>query len=266
MWGRTMRLRLKHLLIATFVLGTVGAGTSVACSCTTPPGPATCSALKAIGPTGPSFVGTVIAIENPSAEDGDATGVSRYRFRVDENISGFTEREVDIYSERGSSDCSYHFRAGESYFVAPQRESGWSALDGSEGSPGKLFASICGETRPLATAGPLLNELRARKPTGAAVVGVLRTQPGPNDGDHRIPNALVELHGKSAILSTRTDEFGVYQFSGVPPGKYRLGVKVPPQWQSARDEIAALPSITIARKPCYEKDIVTSRAPGHAKP
>jgi hypothetical protein len=125
--------------------------------------------------TGPSFVGTVIDIENPPDDRRGAlaqSGLSRYRFRVDENISGFEEKEVDVYSGRGTGDCSYHFRMGQSYFVAPYKAE-LNDLYGTE--PGKLVAVICTETQPAANASALLAELRARK-RGSTVEGVLRTK------------------------------------------------------------------------------------------
>jgi len=100
--------------ITLFVAGTLCAERSPACSCLMSHRASKCADLK---PIGPSFVGTVIDIENPPDErpGADQSGLSRYRFRVEENISGFEEKEVDVYSGRGGADCSYHFRMGESY-------------------------------------------------------------------------------------------------------------------------------------------------------
>jgi hypothetical protein len=99
--------------IALFVVGTFCAERLPACSCVVVAGlrASNCADLK---PIGPSFVGTVIDIENPPNERrvANESGLSRYRFRIDENISGFEEKEVDIYSGRGGADCSYHFRMG----------------------------------------------------------------------------------------------------------------------------------------------------------
>jgi hypothetical protein len=184
--------------------------------------------------------------------------LSRYRFRIDENISGFEEKEVDIYSGRGGGDCSYHFRMGESYFVAPFKgTAGLMALYGAE--PGKLMAEICTETQPAAGAAVILKELRARKKGGATVVGILRTEPGPNDFRYRIPDATVELRTANITLSTQTDVGGVYQFYGVPAGTYQFAVKVPADFQVAADKAAVLPSIMIAEQPCYAKDIYTAQ-------
>jgi hypothetical protein len=249
-----MRLNLSRALIAMFVVGTIGAGSSLACSCVVATGASNCSDVK---PIGPSFVGTVIDIENPPGEQpgSDETGLSRYRFRIDENISGFAEKEVDIYSGRGDADCSFHFRLGQSYFVAPVSDDLASPTPSSEEiTTGKLMASICSQTQPTTSATALLKELRASTRGGATVVGVLRTGPGPDDYNHRIPNAIVELRSQSAILSAQTDLGGVYRFDGVTAGKYQFSVKVPSEFQVAADKNAVLPSITIADRPCYEKN------------
>lgn len=239
--------------IVLFVVGTFCAERLPGCSCGIAPRAANCADLK---PIGPSFVGTVIEIENAPDErrGADQTGLSRYRFRIDENINGFEEKEADIYSGRGDADCSYHFKMGQSYFVAPFKgTAGLMARYGAEA--GKLMAGICTATQPTGSATALLKDLRARKRGGAIVVGVLRTEPGPDDFNHRIPNATVELRIDNTTLSTQTDMGGVYHFDGVPAGTYQFALKLPADFQVAADEGAVLPSITIADQPCYAKDI-----------
>jgi hypothetical protein len=242
-----------RVLIALSVVGTFCAERSPACSCGALARASSCADLK---PIGPSFVGAVIDIENPPDErrGGDQSGLSRYRFRIDENISGFEEKEVDIYSGRGGGDCSYHFAMGKSYFVVPFKgNAAWMAIYGAE--PGKLIATICTATRPTVSATVLLEELRARKRGGATVVGVLKTEPGPNDYNHLIPDATVVLRTGNTTLSTETDNGGVYQFYGVLAGTYQFEVKLPVEFQVAADKAAGLRTITIADQACYARDI-----------
>jgi hypothetical protein len=242
--------------IAVFIVGTICAGSSFACSCGAGPPTSNCSDLK---PIGPSFIGTVIFIENPPDErtGADEAGLSRYRFRVDENISGFEEKEVDVYSGRGQADCSYHFGLGKSYFVSPYTTPESVLTHPAEVPTEKLMAGICTQTRPLESAAALLQELRARKKGGATVLGVLRTEPGPDDYNHRIPDATLELRAENTTLSTQTDIGGVYRFDGVPVGRYQFVVRLPAEWQVAGNKAPVLPSIAIADKPCYAKDIYT---------
>jgi hypothetical protein len=242
------------LLVVILAFGTFCAHRSLACTCVSPPNaPGHCGDLKA---TGPSFVGTVIEIENPPDErrGADQSGLSRYRFRVDENISGFEEKEVDVYSGRRGADCSYHFPMGQSYFVTPYKgTAGLMALYGAE--PGKLMAGICTETQPAASAAALLTELRARK-RGSIVEGVLRTKQQPNDHNHEMPDVTVELRGKDTTLSTQTDTDGVYRFTGIPSGEYQLEAKLPPDFPRLAKTLSDTPpSITVTDQGCYAKDI-----------
>jgi hypothetical protein len=245
---------LARVLIVIFAFMTLCAHRLSACSCGTGIGrPGNCNDLKV---TGPSFVGTVIDIQNPPDErrGADQRGLSRYRFRVDENISGFDEKEVDVYSGRGGADCSYHFQMGESYFVAPFKGTAdLMALYGAE--PGRLMAGICTETQPAASARALLAELRARK-RGSTIEGVLRTKQQPDEYDHGMPNITVQLRGNDNTFSTKTDIDGVYRFTGVPPGEYHFAVKLPPDFPRLENKPGDISSsITITDQACYTRDI-----------
>jgi hypothetical protein len=247
-WSRAM--------VAILAFATFGAHRSLACSCGVLPNrPGNCGDLKA---TGPSFVGTVIDIQNPPDErrGADQRGFSRYRFRVDENINGFDQKEVDVYSGRGSADCSYHFRMGESYFVTPYEQKLTEVVvpyrNGA--TTEQLMAEICSETQPAASAGALLAELRARK-HGSIVEGVLRTKEQPNDYNHEMPDVTVELRGKDLTLSTQTDQDAMYRFTGIPSGTYQLAAKLPPDFPQLANTPSDAPSITITGQACYAKDI-----------
>jgi hypothetical protein len=245
---------LVRTLVVILAFGIFCTHPAMACSCGSLPSlPGNCHEWKA---TGPSFVGTVIDIENPADErrGADQSGLSRYRFRVDENISGFEEKEVDVYSGRGGADCSYHFQMGQSYFVTPYKgTASWMALYGS--ASGKLMATICTEIQPAASAGALLAELRARK-RGSIIEGVLRTKQQPYDYNQEMPDVTVELRGKSTMLSTQTDSDGVYRFTGISSGTYQLAAKLPPDFPHLLSPPGeALPSITITDQACYAKDI-----------
>ena len=244
-----------------------------ACSCASvgdPQSPGHCSDLK---PIGPSFVGTVIDIENPPNEQRaadesgvsryrfrDEGGVSRYRFRVDENINGFEDKEIDVYSGRGEADCSYHFRMGESYFVTPYKATAYlTAHYGTK--PGAWMAGICTLTQTAASAAPLLADFKARK-RGSTVEGVLRTKQSLSEYDHGMPNITVELRGKDSTRSTQTDLDGVYRFTGIPSGEYQFAAKLPPDFP----RLPNIPgdnssSITITDQTCYARDIDALRAP-----
>jgi hypothetical protein len=224
---------------------------TLACSCGQA-GPGTCGDFAALGP---SFVGTVIDVENPPDErrDADESGLSRYRFRIEENLIGFSEKEVDIYSGRGSADCSYHFRLGQSYLVIPY----------TIGQNKIWLAGICNGTGPTANAGPLLEKLRARRDSkiDASVEGYLRTKQQPYNStfytfyNHPLAGITVELLADSRTYSTQTDQNGAYRFDGVPEGTYRFAAELPPHFELAQNGRGdSSPSITVAAQPCYSKD------------
>ena len=150
----------------------------LACSCGGP-GPVPC---REFSRTSVVFVGTVGSIQNPppdfdQADESsadmrtvDQSGYSRYHFRVDEKISGTQTIEIDVFSERGGADCSYHFRKGEQYLVFPYKS-----------NDGRLMATICSETRPVQFAQAKLAVLRAmrdRQPV-ASLYGVMRSVQQP---------------------------------------------------------------------------------------
>src|SRR6185369_7028237 len=113
--GLSMTARL--LVLLSFIL--FCSQVSLACSCGSS-GPQPCHGLST---TEVAFVGTVLDIENPPPDDGGlgGPGLSRYHFRVDENIAGTKSMEIDVYSGRGGADCSYHFRLSQQYLVFPYK-------------------------------------------------------------------------------------------------------------------------------------------------
>jgi hypothetical protein len=251
---------LVRALLFTLTFATFCAHRSFACSCMSGSSAQIVGHCSDLKPIGPSFVGTVIDIENPPDEQraADQSGVSRYRFRVDENINGFEDKEIDVYSGRGRADCSYHFRMGESYFVTPYKAT--ASLTAHYGTkPGAWMAGVC-QTQPAASAAALLADFKARK-RGSTVEGILRTKQPPSEYDHGMPNITVELRGKDSTLSTQTDVDGMYRFTAVPPGDYQVAVKLPPDFPRLPNIPGENPSsITIADQTCYAKDIDALRA------
>jgi hypothetical protein len=234
-----------RILILILALATFGAQRSIGYVCGGRPNrPGNCGDLKA---TGPSFVGTVIDIENPPDQPPLEYGQARYRFRIDENISGFDGKEVDVYSGRGGGggDCSYHFKKGESYLVTPYRDAKTT----------RYSVTICGGTQSTATAGALLAELRARK-RGSVIEGVLYTKEPPYDYNYTKPDVTVELRGQNFALTAQTDSHGAYRFTGIPAGTYHLAAKLPPDFpRLANDPTGDPPSIAISEQSCYVKNL-----------
>jgi hypothetical protein len=220
-----------------------------ACSCART-GPAPCGGINK---TEIIFVGTVTDIENPVTEKReDQAGVSRYRFRVDEVLSGLGKAEVDVYSGRGGGDCSYHFKAGQQYLVFPYA------------NHGQFWAGHCTETRPAADAQAFLPQLRAMRDNKkvASLYGQLYVLQQPSSttdtqNNYRpIGNAKVQLRVKNKRFESGTDAQGTYAFYDLPAGSYRIGATLPPNL------VLDQASVTVDNGPlklpagaCYENDL-----------
>jgi len=141
-----------------------------ACSCVTTGEPGPCAKLT---PTEVVFVGTLLSVENPPYEismENPGEEQSRYRFRIDEKISGLgEEHEIDIYSGRSGGDCSYHFAKNQKYLVFPNRNND------------RLVVTICSRTRPFNFAQAILPQLRAMRDGNpvASVYGLLQVGQQP---------------------------------------------------------------------------------------
>jgi hypothetical protein len=203
------------------------------------------------------FLGTVTDIENPPDESrgADQSGTSRYRFRVDENISGITAKEVNVYSGRGGGDCSVHFQLGHAYLVNPYS------------NKGTLTAGICSETQAIETAGPLLSELRARRDGKryASIYGIVEKQQRPYAAtsyegyDQPLPDVQVELIGAGKRLSVKTDSKGAYRFYDVPAGAYRFSVDVPANLEMAQSTLSrSIPPFQLPAGACYQNDLIAA--------
>ena len=199
------------------------------------------------------FVGTVLDIENPATgKIDDQTGVSRYRFRIDEAISGIDKSEVDVYSGRGGGDCSYHFRAGQQYIVFP-------SINGT-----KLWAHTCSDTKEAAFASALLPQLRAMRDAKrvASLYGVVYEIQRPSDGgasgtDYRfLANVRVLVRSKGRQFDAITDATGAYAFYGLPAGTYSFSAVLPPHRVLGDYSMDEPPKpLVLPVGACYENDL-----------
>lgn len=66
----------------------------------------------------------------------------------------------------------------------------------------------------------------------------------------------MELHGENHLLSTQTDQNGVYRFYEVPADKYHFAAAQPPNLELAQTILSdPLPPIAIPDHACYQEDI-----------
>lgn len=247
---------------AIFLLFWMGFGGRIvlACSCAEP-GPVPCGELS---PTSVVFVGTVETIENPPPDfdqaassvdmrSVDQSGYARYHFRVDEKISGTQTTDIDVFSGRGGSDCSYHFEKGQQYLVFPYKS-----------DDGRLMATICSETRPVELGQPKLAVLRAMRDHQpvASLYGSMRNvqQPYGSVSDDYYGKPVADtrmiLRSDKNTLEAKTDANGNYAFFDVPAGKYHVEADLPQHFEIAQTILCEpVPPIDLPQNACYEHDV-----------
>jgi hypothetical protein len=176
------------------------------------------------------FLATVTSktlVEEPWAF-GSTSGVrSQYavRFSEAEIFRGGPAKggELVVYTGLGGGDCGYPFVVGERYLVYASTFNG------------HLGTGICAPTSPEVTASGAIKELRALRDTGRAddLFGLVSQAPrGVGYGDlpsaHPLAGVTVRLIGSSGeVSSTTTDTHGVYSFSRLPSGSYRVEHDLP---------------------------------------
>jgi hypothetical protein len=230
-------------LFATLV-AFVGASAVSACSCNLDFPTRPCEGFKKLDAV---FVGHVTKIEglpeNASPQD---VREFKYRFAVDEAISGIKVAGVEVYSSLGNGDCGFRFDLGESYIVFSWRSEG-----------GNLVTSICTKTRELKNAPALLPQMRAmrdgRKP--ASLFGILTQSQHYDDSvrvdgfDRTLAGIKMELKSDHKAYETTTNDSGAYTFYGVKKGSYVISAKLPPNLE------IEYPSEKLPDSACLEDDL-----------
>jgi hypothetical protein len=214
------------------------------------------------------FIGTVTDIENVSppaaveaqstdsasaaAPASDALPITRYHFKINEKFEGPNTAEIDVFSGGDDGDCGYHFHKGDQYIVFTQQE-----------TEGRLFATICGGTRPAVDGRALIPQLRAMRNHQqiASVFGVLRRSDPPllapiDDPDDPLPHIKLKLRSKYDRFATSTGPDGVYSFYDVHSGEYHFSASLPARMElSERTLPGALPPFKIPNGACYEYNV-----------
>jgi len=153
-------------------------------------------------------------------------------------------------------NCGYQFRVGVRYLIEADSASGG-------------MVSTCSQTRPLAAARGLLEFLSApsipERPRvwGRVTAADIRGQGLGWPGGPAVHGATVTLEGPVAVRQT-TGANGDFSFRGVPDGRYRLSVTIPPD----RGDVSApaATDVTVSSETaCVSVDVVapsTARVTG----
>jgi len=214
------------------------------------------------------FLGTVTAVEDiayaaPGPADSQgahvdiiASRLARYRFHIDERFASADipadASTLDVFSGGEDGDCGYRFKPNEQYVVFTH-----------QGTEGRLFATICNGTRPVADARALLPQLRAMRngQRVASVFGVLRRAnppflSPPEDPDDPLPNISLKLRSRYDRFQTNTNLDGVYTFYDVHEGEYVFTANLPPRTElTQKPGAGGLSPFKIPNGACYEYDV-----------
>jgi hypothetical protein len=144
-------------------------------------------------------------------------------FRVSERFLGTTGDTLVIRTGFGDGDCEYPFEVGHEYLVSANE------------SQGVVTVTLCSATHPAKMAIARIEQLRALRDgtTLPDLYGFVGTHPLRSDlagweQVQPVPSLTVTAQSDAAEFRTQTTSDGLYRFSGLPRGQYRVSVAAPP--------------------------------------
>jgi hypothetical protein len=192
------------------------------------------------------FLGKNIAMEKLAKPEGNPALVYAAHFTIEESFRGVGApgREVVVYTGGGGGDCGYPFVPGTSYLVYASLNSG------------RLYTSICTETRPSVMSEGVLRELRALRDhtrvddvfgtIDAAPKGVRYEDLTGAEPLAGVPVRAIASNGAS--FSTMTNDRGVYGFPALPAGTFRIEADLPAGF--ARSATPSLAEVDLGGMAC----------------
>jgi 5-hydroxyisourate hydrolase-like protein (transthyretin family) len=210
---------MRYLMVLMVVLGWVGLTTltAQACSCFAPGPP-----CEAYGSASAVFAGTVVSVrlaEEPKPGPVQPINYLRvFKFSVDQAYLGVAGTEVEAVTGSGGGDCGYNFTVGERYLVYANLYQN------------RLGTSICSRTKPFALANEdlaFLGNLSSAAP-GATIQGLVAHPHDPKKDSAPLPPQIsVVIAGNNIRREVPLDEQGRYRVAGLPPGKFKVTLKIP---------------------------------------
>jgi hypothetical protein len=173
------------------------------------------------------FVGNVVSIETSTVPAGVLRG-RRVDLAVVEAFRGLQLSEVTVYTGYSGTDCGYPFAMGESFVVYAHRT-----------PEGHLTTSICSRTRPVSSAVDDLAYLRSLKAivpgAPARIAGRVQLWDWSKPSGAQ-PSAIggvaVTATREGRSFSTRADDRGAFELTGLPLGTYELVAQAPDGYDS----------------------------------
>ena len=200
------------------------------------------------------FAGLVVGESEFTQDEGAYKHTRRLvRFAVEQPLRGIEAAEVEVATGWGGSDCGYQFRRGQRYVVYADRGE----------KDGRLYTGICTRTRTLEEAAEDLAYVRglgAAAPTGAVFGEVVRRNYQWKEGEGAykpVAGAELTVEGGDASRELKTDAEGRFRVEGLPPGKYKVTLKVPSGfvYRGREDETATVVGeVEVAARGCARAD------------
>lgn len=171
------------------------------------------------------FSGTVVSSGKINLDQGPYKSDMRLlHMTVDQPIRGVQTVAVDLLTGWGGGDCGYEFKVGQRYLVYAYRDE----------KDNRLSTSICTRTRSLADADDdfaFFKGLATAAPRGLIFGRVGKRNHEWKEGDNwykPVPDAELTIEGEAAQYQAQSDAKGEFRVDNIPPGKYRVKLKLPP--------------------------------------
>jgi len=233
-----MKTRLAYLTMAVMALLCHPARTS-ACSCID------ISVCQAYQYARAVFIGTVldsspVTVEyevyiSPQVIVKHTAPEKRYRFTVERLFKGAPTAEMEVQTGVSSADYGVPFQHGERYVV----------YAGLNPNTNQFHTGICTRTTPFSHASEHLDYLLGLpdSATKTRISGTLWQRTNERDAERgfRISQPMsgvrVLLAGEGQRFEAVTNDQGVYQVVGLPPGKYRVEAELPTNLAPVSQEV-----------------------------
>jgi len=209
-------LLLSLALIVLLIAATEG----IACSCIEKS-----SVCNAFGDAKAVFIGKVVegsSVERMSDMLNTGTRDLTFTFKVSRGFIGVkSDQTVEVHTGFGFGDCGFPFRKGEEYIVYAYQS----------GDNQGLSTGVCTRTTHISRADEDISELETLfKFKGSSVTGkITRYERSSLLGEPNVPLADVTVKlvrtGDGKPFFARTNSQGLFTFTGLGSGRYRL---VPP--------------------------------------
>lgn len=230
-----------------------------ACSCVRPAPP--CKAFRVASAV---FVGSVTGASVVSVEqEVVAIGKGRekityqekvFRFSLEHVYKGVEGLETQVQTGPAlGGDCGYPFENGERYLVYADRDS----------KTGMLHTSICSRTAAVSMASDDLDFLRGLPESAlkSRISGTVSRYTNENDKAgfrtiQLLSSVRVIVSGQGKRYEAVTNNDGVYQLVGLPPGSYKVEADLPGNLSHPTR------SVNLAQGDCAQADILTESSGG----